>query len=415
VSRGDTIVWLFDPRFDGLCDRFVEHLVGRHAVLRPEVVMGHELVPGVTVSGGTRELRQPSPEEVNRRFLQAWDEGISSVPRGANGLVVGFTMDGIEQREGLALFGASSLTAHHLNDKTRQFRWLEDAGVPLPPFDIAAGIDDLKRRINPLLDRHGEVVIQPAHSAGGDFAALIRTPGEFGDYARRLVAVAGDALKEPFLITRFLSGAVSVSGHGLVTRSGSVLVLGVNELLLDGFRFDGFIFPSFLEIAAERCVQAITRRVGEVLAAKEYWGYFAADFLIAPGGVVVVNEINVRFAGETAFLTPFLRRNLFDLLADSAAPGPEPLFIPPAKRMVVTKIRPTIGRTVIAHDPVADFNAFAAGAVSRFRVFHFDAPLRIVSGHFIGTAGAWFPMDAKREILFEFYVDQRRPVDSTLE
>lgn len=403
----DSFIWLFDERFDRLCGRFQEHLVrcvGR--VRRP--LRDYELFPGTAdrASSMAQEFRQIGPERLNRLFLRDWDD---CRPRADEDVpVVSFTMEGLEARPGLALFGPPSPVAKELNNKASQYRWLREAGLPVPPFVVTHGVEDLAERLDDLLSAHGALFVQPAHSAGGEWAVLVRDRGDLEAYWERATRAGVD--ESGFIATRFLEGARSLSGHGVVTRRGRVLPLAVDELLLNGFRFDGFVFPTLEDPAAEEEVLALTVRAGETLAARGYWGYFAADFLYRAHSFLAINEINVRFAGEAAFLAGCMRVNLFCLIEEEVAPGPDALIPPQDSRIVVTKIRPELGRSYLPAPPEGSISAFIDGEVDAFRVRFHDAPIRVVDGHFIGLAGRRFSLKEERQTLTAFYMDARGAV-----
>lgn len=411
-AYADRFVWLFDQRFDVLCQDFRVYLSAHRGIGNLQPIMGHELFSSFPVAAGTAtaaELRQLSPERVNKLFMEAWERG--DVRTAGHGVlpVVSFTMEGLAASSGLQLFGPSPRLVTDLNDKSAQYRRLSEAGLPVPAFTVVEGFDDLGHRLRELLSAHGALFVQPPHSAGGEQAGIVRSPDDLAVYRARLVTTGAVEADAPLLVTRFLADVSSLSGHGIVTRGGRVIPLMVDELLLDGFRFDGFLFPIIDGPAVEQAVLALTARVGDVLAGQGYWGYYAADFLYRAGLYLAINEINVRFAGEAAFLARCSPRNLFSLIDDSVPAAEGALISPPAGRMVVTKIRPQVGRTYAPIEPLASVEAFLCGETDEFRIQFHSAPIRVVSGHFIGLAGRRFPRDAQRDVLLAYYRVARLP------
>jgi ATP-grasp domain len=406
----ERFIWLFDQRFDLLCRAFREHL--QHLGARdPEPVLGSDVFPAVakaTATSPVAELRQHSPEQVNQMFLAAWDRddprvaGPSSIP------IVSFTMEGLAKRPGFSLYGPSPQLAEQLNDKACQLRWLQQAGLPVPPFDVVNGPNELSRCLDELLTTHGTIFVQPTHSAGGEFAALLQSPDDLVPYRERLLAAGHAPGASNLLATQFFPGATSLSGHALVTRQGHVLPLAVNELLLDGFRFDGFIFPVFETPAVEEQLLDLTIQAGELLARRGYWGYLAVDFLYRQDALLLINEINVRFAGEAAFLAADAPLNLFCLLNDETPPAQRPLIPRPASRVVVTKIRPLPGRTYTPPAPKSSVGAFLTGADDDFRVHFHNQPVHVLAGHFLGLAGRRFDLSEERQSLYAFYQQARQ-------
>lgn len=391
--------WLFDQRFEPLRASFEAFLASQgYAVTEP--VDGFKVLPDVTSTdaGGLGELRQLAPETLNQVFALRWRAGERWGHSEAAPLpVVGFTLDGLGHVPGLQTFGASPAVVHALNDKTLQYRCFRDLGLPVPAFDVIdARLLDARA---PALLSDGPVIVQPAYSAGGEQASIARSPG---DLAAPTDAGGGDVV-----VARYIPGCRTLSGNGIVTRVGDVLTLGVTELLQDGLRFDGFIFPTFEGSETEACVDAITVRIGAWLRELGYWGFFTADLIRRPDGALFVTEANVRFSGEAAFLDHYVPYNLFGLIASTVVPS-NCARSEMRKRIVVTKIRPRAGQIAGPIDG-PDEAAFLSGAVDAFRVGYLAEPVRVVSAHFIGLAGARLPLSAGRDAALQFYQRARRP------
>jgi biotin carboxylase len=311
--------------------------------------------------------------------------------------VVGFTLDGLGHAPGLQTFGASPEVVHALNDKTLQYRCFRDLGLPVPAFDVVDA--RLLAARAPALLSDGPVIVQPAYSAGGEQAIVARRPKD-------LAAPTGGGGGH-VVVARFIPGCRTLSGNGIVTRVGDVLTLGVTELLQDGLRFDGFIFPTFEGSDTEARVDAITVRIGEWLREHGYWGFFTADLIRRQDGALFVTEANVRFSGEAAFLDHYVPHNLFGLIASTVVPS-NCVRSEMRERIVVTKIRPHAGQIAAPIDG-PDEAAFLNGAVDAFRVGYLAEPVRVVSAHFIGLAGVRLPLTTGRDAALKFYERARWP------
>ncbi|GAB6043287.1 ATP-grasp domain-containing protein [Endothiovibrio diazotrophicus] len=407
ACRETPFAWLFDPRFDTLIPGFVEFLRSRGHP-RPTPLVGHRLFPdAVPGEEGIDILRQRTPRELNRDFMAAWGRGELPAPGRPGGHaplpVAAFTQDGLAARDGLALFGAPPRIVAALAAKTTQFRRMRRAGLPLPPHALFPHLAALRRALPALLREHGALVIQPDHSDGGEGAALVRTREALEAWHERRVAGEVGEGDSPLLATRYIPDAVTLSGHGLITRQGRVFPFAVDRLLLDGFRFDGFVHPPHPtegpEVPAgyaEPSLFRLTARAGELLLRAGYWGYYCVDLLTRPdpatarsstgGGppLPLITEINVRFAGEAAFLLPLLDANPFRVLWGDVPPPPRPV---PCERLAATKIRPVVGETYRPTDGHGSLEALLAGTVDSARVGFHPRPLRVERGHFLGLAG----------------------------
>jgi hypothetical protein len=401
-------VWLFDQRFDSLIKDFHQFLIAR-GFPNPKPILGYQLFPEVTIPGPENtvgQFLQAPPEEINRRFMEAWEQGRLPIPKGSHVVVVAFTMVGLEQSKALDLFGSPPWTCASLNSKISQFRWLYEAGFPLPPFSFFPNIQAIRKEITSLLQTHGAVFLQPEISAGGADAALIEHPDELDEYEQRRAGPATPADLSGFLVTCYIPDAFSLSGHGIVTRNGEVIPLAVDELLLDQFRFDGFIYPIFAETGNAKQILNLTAKAGSILSAKGYWGYFAVDFLCRPGFVPLINEINVRFAGESAFLAAYLHVNLFELLWGSEMPE----LNPPISRIMITKVRPKAGQCYTPRPHEGTVEAFLEGRDNTLRVCYHETPVQVAKGHFLGLAGCRFPLHEPRQTVKSAYFKLRAAV-----
>ncbi|MDG4596511.1 MAG: hypothetical protein P9F75_12625 [Candidatus Contendobacter sp.] len=409
-TSGALFVWLFDQRFDALIPAF-RRFLARRGFPDPQPVLGYRLFPDTedpVAKDGSLVLRQELPEEINRRFIRAWDRGDLPFRRLDIIPLAAFTMSGLEPREGLCLFGPAPWVSDALNNKVRQFQWLRDAGLPLPPFFCCRDREILRRELPARLRAWGALFVQPEVSAGGSGAGLVRTIEDLDGYLTRIAASGLAGAGSRFLVTRYVPGALTFSGHGLVSRGGAVFVLGVDELLLDNFQFDGFLYPIFPGDGDEEALLNLTGRVGCVLAAKGYWGYFAVDFLSRPGRAPLITEINVRFAGEATFLAANLRCNLFGVLWGDERPESLPLLPEPESRIAVTKIRPAIGEMYPPEEDRSTVAAFLAGQADAFYIRYHNRPVRIEAGHFLGLAGRRFRLQDSRSDMDFFYLQSRK-------
>ena len=315
--------------------------------------------------------------------------------------VVSFIADGLEGRPGLSLFGPSPDLVNQLSSKSFQYVWFRDARLPTPPFTVFDGIENLAANLDDCLTRYGVLFVQPSYSSGGEQAAIIHSPQEFVRYTDRLRKM--DRLTDTLVSARFIPDCRTLSGNGLVTRGGRVLLLGVDELLQDSYRFDGFIFPTFESPDVEDEILDLTRQVGRLLANRGYWGYFTADVIRPPDGSALLTEANVRFAGEAAFLAACTPYNLFRLLTDEEVLESDQLVPDMPDRIMATKIRPQIGEITVPCPANGSVDGFLSDGEERFRVYYISSPVRVASGHFVGLAGRRFPLFTEREEVIQFY------------
>lgn len=399
--------WLFDQRFESLRSSFEEFLEARDIAGAP--INGYDVFPEAVrapAPGEPAELVQRSPEDVARLFSRRWRAGERWGHDGARPLpVASFTMDGLSAAPGIDAFGVSPAVVRRLSDKALQYQVFYEAGLPVPEFTVVASLDELAQRLPVLLAEYGAVFAQPAYSSGGEQAAVLCTATDIAAYRHQLRAFGADGAT--LVAARYMPGRRTLSGNGIVTKTGRVVLLGVTELLQDGFRFDGFIFPTFEHAAVETAVNDITLRVGELLRARDYWGFFTADMLRAPDGSLLVTEANTRFSGEAACIAASMECNPFELMAGTVRP-PARIVAGLAERIVVTKIRPTQGQVVHPIGGSGDAG-FLSGASNTFRVGYHAAPVRVITAHFVGLAGRRLEQAEGRDAALRFYLAARRP------
>ncbi|MBF8272634.1 MAG: uncharacterized protein HW380_1739 [Magnetococcales bacterium] len=391
-------IWLMDGRFDILRGFFslVTEKRGRPWDGYRELGCLRSLGIGLPL------LRQITPEAINRRFMALWDENprpdwVEPV------FVVPFSAAGLSERPGLKLFCANPALVDQLDDKLNQYRLMANDHLPLPPHLLFSSLREVHAGLSDFLVRHGSAFVQPNRSAGGELARRV-------DQGERWVPPPGSQ-NGGFVVTRFYHNVISLSGHGMVTRSGRVGFITAVELLLDGFRFDGFIWPLMQDADVAIKIRRLTLQVGEILACRGYWGWFAADFIRTTDGKLLLHEINPRFAGESGLLSRWMGGNPFDLMNDHL-PIERVAATPPEKRLVVTKIRPQTGSCLIPPRVQHPLESFLSGKHDAFRQFFFSEPFVVGEAHFVGLAGKFFGYKVPRDALLTFYSKERKPYDA---
>lgn len=342
-------------------------------------------------------MRQRAPEEINELFSSRWREGerwghddVEQLP------LVSFTNDGLGHLPDVDALGAPGVLVHELSDKTLQYDLFHASGLNVPEFEIVHA-DKLIADGTAML-KGGALLLQPAFSSGGEQATLVRTVSELAACSARFVG--------KIVAARFKPRCRALSGNGIVTRGGRVLSLGVTELLQDGFRFDGFVLPSFEGERVEHEIHRLTLCVGELLRRRGYWGYFTADAIRCPHGEIYLTEANVRFSGEAAFIAAHAAQNIFELLNGETWSSSD-VMSGSGDRIVVTKIRPARGEIVSPIDGPTEED-FLSGTASAFRVGYLREPTRVIAGHFVGLAGTRLGRDHRRADALGFYRAARR-------
>ena len=349
-------------------------------------------------------LRQLAPEKVNELFCDRWLSGDrwdhdSQIPLP----LASFTMDGLASLPGVEPLGQPGPLVRALSDKTFQYPLFQSAGLPVPDFKIleARQLADC----GTTLLANGPRFIQPAFSAGGEQAMLVRSIAD--------LPACLDTLdpEQTVVAARFLPGVLrTLSGNGVVTRRGGVLSLGVTELLQSGFRFDGVILPAFEPAQVQDEMHRLTIQVGELLRGRGYSGFFTADAIRDATGSTYLTEANVRFSGEAAHVAAYCGHNLFDLIAGDTTPS-EQVVRRGDDRVVVTKIRPSAGQVVRPFSG-PDLDAFLSRETDHFRIAFHREPIQVASGHFVGLAGRRLHAGEGREVALRFYAAARRPMVS---
>lgn len=407
-----TVHWIFDQRHITLMRSLKEYLERRHRETFHFITYYNLFSETFCESdGGPPNLIQHPPEDVNRAFMAAWDDRSAGVGTGCKDWVLGFSGEYLASNPRLEVIGPEGDIPFRLNDKGFQFPWFGAAGIPTPDFVGPMHLDHVKEALPSALAAWGRAFIQPTRSAGGELAAVLSAPSDLAAYRRRVATLPGIE-GQHFLLTAFLPNAHSLSAHGLVTRAGSVHALAVVDLLQDGFKFDGFVFPSVLPQDDQTQALLITETVGHMLAAQGYWGWYTVDFVNTPTLGLRVTEANVRFAGEAGFIAGLSGCNMFDTLLDDAPWCPGPRLAAPEGRMVVTKIRPPVGAILDPEPPRGSVEDFMDGTHQEFRISYLSGPVRVESAHFVGLAGRWFADPSTPDLALSYYQIARRPIDA---
>lgn len=402
-DQSEQFVWLFDERFDALCQSFQQFLK-LHGLSNPQPILGYKLFPSLVNSPNSQvpNLHQLSPEQINTKFTNSFNPTKS--PSDPINLA-SFTTNQLISKPEYCLFGSDPQISEKLNNKASQYQLLHSQNLPLPPFIIAKNVSELEKNLQFLIEKYQTLFVQTIYSAGGEYAGQIHNIQDFNHYKSRIKLKS--KTNSPLLITKYFQNVISLSGHALISRNGKVYPLLVNRLLLDNFRFDGFLFPVYQSQTIQKKILNITQKVGKILANIGYWGYIAVDFLFKPDELLVINEVNVRFAGETSFLLPYIPYNLFNLLYDQDGTQPILKIRKPYSRIVVTKIRPQINQTYTRFTNSSSIPNFLNNKSNEFRAFFYKPPLYVVNAHFLGLAGKRFPLNTDEQELEDYYIQSR--------
>lgn len=405
-TGGVAVHWLMDQRFDSLLDIYCRHLEGAGETVRA-IQYANEFFSRIDRStvDGTSKFHQRSPEDANRLFMKAWDRERRASTGSGRHLAIGFTSENLEPRERLTIVGAPSGRVAALSDKALQYGWLREAGIPTPDSH-ACPLAAVPTAVPRLLDAWGAAFVQPTRSAGGELADRI---GDSDAATKYIARRGGDGMPPttPMLLTQFFENATSHSTHGLVTRGGAVHVVATVDLLQNGFRFDGFVFPSFAPAGVVAAGARYAEVAGTALRKLGYWGWYTVDFIAPPNSPPVVTEVNPRFAGESGHLSHLATTNVFDTLLHDAPWKAGQKLNAPYRRLMVTKIRPISGRIAVPPAPISNTMAFLDGKSEQFRETHIDAPLRIGNAHFIGVHGSWTDLNSPPSLLINRYLAER--------
>ena len=403
----DEIFWLFDPRHSLLLRLFERH-VKMNGGDRSKIVdcrdmfLKFERAPLSNIAS----LTQPEPERINEEFMANWARPASS----RRIAVIGFTTEGLENRDGLSVFGASGSIVRSLQNKASQMAMLSRHGFDMPEYRGPIMPRELPRQTTRMLRRCDAVYVQPVYSSGGEYGSRLASTADAIDYLHRLEE-SHPGFDKNLLLTRFIDGAKSISAHGIISKRGAVHILAVVDLLQNRFKFDGFLFPSFSRHEILSKASDLAARIGSILFARGYWGWYSVDFIVSKDERILINEINTRFAGESAFIASMSMSNVFDVMLASEQCEIGPRLPIPENRIIVAKIRPNPKSKVRPPVKLSNPESFMKGKAHSFRESYIDEPIFSHDCHFVGLFGASVPLEFSKETCLQIYAEERTAAD----
>ncbi len=400
--------WVFDPRFDPLLDeyqRYRESLYPERQV--PIIVRSFECLkkppgPMIVMGRGTAdEIYQEEPEDLNfalSGYLRNSDEFRLLVERQGSIDVVSFTNERLSPLPQLNIFGAAPAVADRLNSKTYQHALFQREGVRQPRAVSLSSFREVRAHYTTIHSDLGHFLLRPAYSAGGWKSSLITSPEELESYRTR---IPPSDLEGPFLASEFIETVSAPAAWGIVTRGGAVMPLGVCDQILNGFRFMGDIYPSFLPSGTQRELLAITQTIGDAIASEGYRGFYGVDFITGKDGGIFTTELNARFTFGVLILVESISGNLFTAMESDAAHSVSRMngLLPlPTERTLLFKL-PTRNPQAPIEDAGTDLNPICVGnsgstapLTSRAEAYWPERITTIRCGSYRGLATARFSL-----------------------
>lgn len=420
-SRG-YFYWLFDRRFDCLLRHYREYLHGKGIVgLEPivirafpckEVLSGNIHVLGHADPGGIIQLE---PEVLNQLFsLCLGKNGADFHPHKAPSAgsqaripLIAFTTRNIVEDPRLEIHGPNPALVDWIDSKVTQFHEFCDLSIPCPPYRTCSNFSQVEKRISQYLCELGPVVIQPERTSGGAKACLIKDSRDLGPYRAFLEGISPGDSEQNFLLTKYMAHSRVPSCNMVITKQGRLVLVAMTELLFNGFRFDGFIYPIFWGETDRKRIMKSAMRIGRYLADRGYWGFFAVDFLLQSDGKLYFTELNPRYTCEALYLFSIMKGNLFSVMDDDTDPE-APLIDVPEHRVMISKIRPEEGkqysRPFVSTSRLDDF---IDHKVDRFREYYWPGFVQVKYGSYLGLCGARFGLKREWNSIVQFYLQER--------
>lgn len=396
--------WLFDPRFDILLKQFTQYLCEKEQKDYVPIIVRSFKSKGdlqrlCVVLGGRNDnvVYQEEPEDLNRLFTEVvLHGGLLERIAQKQGVVhiVSFTSENLPDFPCVKIWGAHPSISRKFNSKAFQHMLFTEAGVPVPDYAIFDSFYDLKQNCQGLLNRFGSFTITPERTAGGCRMILLSSEAQFKEYEQQLTK---EDMQGQFIASRYIKAVQSPASHACVTAKGEVVVFGVADQLLNGFKFDGLVFPSVLGNVGE--IEGITRVIGGKMGEQGYRGYYNLDFVVDEDGRIFTIELNARFAFGTIIVGELMKGNLFGVMDGDEVFQPLELD----GRVALFKVRPPLEGAWyngFRSDRTAD--EFFRGEVDRIREFYWDDKIWLDYGSYLGMAGGRFEGDIE-----EFYIKER--------
>lgn len=358
---------------------------------------------------------QQEPEDLNRLFSQIMgshrtDNHPLKIPIAGSQAhipLIAFTTQNLDEHSRMEIHGPDPALVRRIDSKVTQFQEFGELGIPFPRYRACPNFSEVKKRISQYLSELGPVVIQPERTAGGAKARLIENSHDLESYRMFLERIAPADIERAFLLTAYMPHIRVPSCNAVITKQGKMVVVGITELLFNGFRFDGFIYPVFWDDADRKRITEYTARIGRYLAEKGYWGFFAVDFLLDKDGNLYFTELNPRYTCEALYLFSSMKRNLFSIMEDDFDPE-APLVEVLEHRVIISKIRPVEG-TPYARPfaSTSTLGAFIEHEVERFKEYYWPGFVEVKYGSYLGLFGARFDLDRERDSIVRFYLQER--------
>ena len=391
----DKVVWMLDPRFDFLLPWFeAEYPVSRGDILfvgsyHSDTRRGlHTQTAGNMRDGYVTFLE---PEDINKLYAETVDPSVKT-------LVIPFTGAYLPSNENMVSFISTGELAARLNNKWQQYSFFVELQINTPRTWRVSGAKELKKMVEELLGKYGNLVLKKPELSGGYQMAAVTSMGDFNSWCEEKTS---EFLESTTLISEYIPHIQSFAGMGLVRRDGSVIWYGATEqVLYHGLAYEGLIFPPFCTHEEQERMREMTCKVGDGLARLGYFGYFNVDFIVGSRGVQAV-EINARFGFGTLLLACQSGERFWKVIRGEEKPKHVL-----EKRLILGKFKGREGQTYSGLTPLSDITHWYQSGEGEFRTFFcgMEKPETFEYGSFIGLFGRFLPLEAERDkVLAQFW------------
>ncbi len=210
------------------------------------------------------------------------------------------SLDPLSSMRGVNVIGPASSSSDFFHNKANQFEYFCNE-VPYAPGASLTKHDDLLDMYY-RLDKGNGIFVSGLSGSAGNQCLHAREEKDIQDYLDR------HSEHEAFFVSSWLEGEKLSPNVGAIAVSlEETVVLGMNQQILpDNLGCRGSIYPLPVTPVQEKRIVELTEKVGRIMAAHGYLGYFGADFLVHEGEIYFV-EVNARYNASTAELLHTLR------------------------------------------------------------------------------------------------------------
>ncbi|MDD5086509.1 MAG: ATP-grasp domain-containing protein [Candidatus Nanoarchaeia archaeon] len=195
--------------------------------------------------------------------------------------------------EEVKLIGPDPEVFSYFNNRLNQRESIEKTKIPIPYGFSVRSMDELigiyKKKFKNNYD--GKAFVSSKTSYGGTGCVKVSALDDILK-SEKLIK------KNEFVISEFLDVQNSPCSFGIVVDEEKTIFVNSADQVMDGFKYNGTIFPSCTSEKNKKNMENYTYEIGNILGKKGFRGFFGVDFVVDDKDKLYFVEINPRKVGS---------------------------------------------------------------------------------------------------------------------